>query len=66
MVVGMIVGMGAGMALVARLGRHLLHVGVAVVGAGAVVLALTVTGAHTASTLDLAPALFLIGAGAGM
>jgi EmrB/QacA subfamily drug resistance transporter len=66
MVIGMIVGMGAGMALVGRLGRHLLHVGVAAVGAGAVVLALTVTGAHTASTLDLAPGLFLIGAGAGM
>ena len=33
---------------------------------GAVVLALTVTGVQTASTLDLAPGLFLIGAGAGM
>ncbi len=66
MVVGMIVGMGASFALVARLGRHLLHAGIALVGAGAVVLALTVTGAHTASTLDLAPGLFLFGAGAGM
>jgi MFS family permease len=66
MVVGMIVGMGAGMALVGHLGRHLLHAGVAVVAAGAVVLAATVTGARTASTLDLAPGLFLIGAGAGM
>ena len=66
MVVGMIAGMGASFALVARLGRHLLHVGIALVGAGAVVLALTVTGAHTASTLDLAPGLFLFGAGAGM
>ena len=66
MVLGMIVGMGASFALVARLGRHLLHVGIALVGAGAAVLALTVTGAHTASTLDLAPGLFLFGAGAGM
>ncbi len=66
MVLGMIAGMGASFALVARLGRHLLHVGIALVGAGAVVLALTVTGAHTASTLDLAPGLFLFGAGAGM
>jgi EmrB/QacA subfamily drug resistance transporter len=65
MVVGMIVGMGIGMALVGRLGRHLLHLGVLVVAAGTVVLALTVTGAHTASTLDLAPGLFLIGLGAG-
>lgn len=66
MVVGMIAGMGASFALVARLGRHLLHIGIALVGAGAVVLALTVTGAHTASALDLAPGLFLFGAGAGM
>jgi EmrB/QacA subfamily drug resistance transporter len=66
MVVGMLAGMGAGMALVTRLGRHLLHAGVAVVAAGTVVLALTLTGALTASTLDLAPGLILIGAGAGM
>jgi EmrB/QacA subfamily drug resistance transporter len=65
MVVGMIAGMGAGFALVGRLGRHLLHVGVMIVAAGTVVLALTVTHAHTASTLDLAPGLFLIGFGAG-
>ena len=65
MVVGMIAGMGAGFALVARLGRHLLHLGVLIVAAGTVVLALTVTGAHTVSTLDLAPGLFLIGLGAG-
>jgi EmrB/QacA subfamily drug resistance transporter len=65
MVVGMIAGMVAGFALVGRLGRHLLHLGVAITAAGTVVLALTVTGARTASTLDLAPGLFLIGAGAG-
>ena len=65
MVVGMIAGMGAGFALVGRLGRHLLHLGVVIVAAGTVVLALTVTGAGTASTLDLAPGLFLIGLGAG-
>jgi EmrB/QacA subfamily drug resistance transporter len=65
MVVGMIAGMGAGFALIGRLGRHLLHLGVAIVAAGTVVLALTVTGADTASTLDLAPGLFLIGLGAG-
>ena len=65
MVVGMIAGMGVGMAFVKRLGRHLLHLGVLIVAAGTVVLALTVTGAHTVSTLDLAPGLFLIGLGAG-
>jgi EmrB/QacA subfamily drug resistance transporter len=65
MVVGMVVGMGVGLALVGRLGRHLLHSGIVVVAAGSVVLALTVTGARSASTLDLAPGLFLIGLGAG-
>ena len=65
MVVGMIVGMGVGFALVGRLGRHLLHSGIVIVAAGTVVLALTVTGARSASTLDLAPGLFLIGLGAG-
>ena len=65
MVVGMLVGMGASFALVARLGRHLLHVGIAIIAVGIVVLAVTVTGASTASTLGLAPGLFLIGLGAG-
>jgi MFS family permease len=65
MVVGMIAGMGAGFALVGRLGRHLLHLGVAIIAAGTVGLALTVTGARTASTWDLAPSLFAIGLGAG-
>ncbi len=65
MVVGMIVGMGVGFALVGRLGRHLLHSGILIVAAGTVVLALTVTGARSASTLELAPGLFLIGLGAG-
>ena len=55
MVVGMIIGMGASFALVGRLGRHLLHLGVAIVAAGTVVLAVTVTDARAASTLDLAP-----------
>jgi EmrB/QacA subfamily drug resistance transporter len=66
MVVGMILGMGGGVALIGRLGRHLLHLGMTLVAAGTVVLALSVTGDRTASTLDLAPGLFLIGAGAGM
>ena len=66
MVVGMIIGMGASFALVGRLGRHLLHLGVAIVAAGTAVLAVTVTDARAASTLDLAPGLFLIGLGAGM
>ena len=66
MVLGMFVGMAAGFSLVRRLGRHLLHLGVVIVGAGTVVLALTLTGARTASTLDLAPGLLLIGVGAGI
>jgi hypothetical protein len=55
----------SGFALVGRLGRHLLHIGVPIVAAGTVVLAVTVAGARTASTLDLVPGLFLIGLGAG-
>jgi EmrB/QacA subfamily drug resistance transporter len=65
MVVGMLAGMGASFALIGRLGRHLLHVGVATVAIGTIVLALTVTGVRTASTLDLAPGLVLIGVGTG-
>jgi EmrB/QacA subfamily drug resistance transporter len=65
MVVGMIVGMGVGFALVGRLGRHLLHCGIVIVATGTVVLALALTGARSASALDLAPGLFLIGLGAG-
>jgi EmrB/QacA subfamily drug resistance transporter len=65
MVVGMIAGMGVGFALVGRLGRHLLHLGVVIVMAGTIVLAVTVTGTSAVSTLGLAPGLFLIGVGAG-
>ena len=50
---------------IARLGRHLLHLGVTVLAGGTVALALTVTGSLSASTLDLAPSLFVIGIGAG-
>ena len=66
MVLGMIVGMGTGTALVKRLGRHLLHLGTAVLAGGAVALALSVSGSDHASLWDLAPSLFVIGAGAGM
>jgi EmrB/QacA subfamily drug resistance transporter len=65
MVVGMLAGMGAGMKLIGRLGRHLLHLGVAVVAAGTIGLALTVTGAETVSAWDLAPSLVAIGLGLG-
>jgi MFS family permease len=63
MVAGLILGMVASSACVARLGRHLLHVGVLLVSAGAGTLALTA--ASSASSWDLAPGLFLVGAGVG-
>ncbi len=66
MVIGMIVGMGTGTALVGRLGRHLIHAGVVVLAAGTAALALTASGTDHASVWDLAPSLFVIGTGAGM
>ena len=65
MVIGMVAGMAGGFALVKPLGRHLLHIGIAVVAAGAVTLAVTVTGLRYASIRDLAPSLVLIGLGFG-
>ena len=63
MVVGMIFGMLGSNALVGRLGRHLLHIGILIIGIGAAILALVLTGAHTASTWDLVPGLFVVGIG---
>jgi EmrB/QacA subfamily drug resistance transporter len=65
MVVGMILGMVGSSALVSRLGRHLLHIGILLIAAGAAGLALILTGAHAASSWDLVPGLFFIGAGVG-
>ena len=65
MVVGMLLGMAGSFAVVNRLGRHLLHIGVLLIAAGAAALALILTDARTASAWDLVPGLVLIGAGAG-
>jgi len=65
MTIGMLAGMGLSYALAAKIGRHLLHIGIALLAAGAVALALSVTGAHFVSTWRLAPSLFVIGVGAG-
>jgi EmrB/QacA subfamily drug resistance transporter len=65
MVVGMILGMVGSSALVSRLGRHLLHIGILLIASGIVVLALMLTGTRAASTWDLLPGLFLVGAGIG-
>jgi MFS family permease len=65
MVVGIILGMLGSNAAVSRLGRHLLHIGILLIAAGTAGLALILTGAHTASTWDLVPGLFFIGAGVG-
>jgi EmrB/QacA subfamily drug resistance transporter len=63
---GMVISMMASFALVARFGRHLLHAGIALAAAGAIMLAVMVSGAHRASTLTLLPALFVSGLGAGL
>ena len=65
MVVGMILGMVGSLALVSRLGRHLLHIGILLIAAGAAGLALILAGTRGASTWDLVPGLFFIGAGVG-
>jgi EmrB/QacA subfamily drug resistance transporter len=65
MVVGMIAGMVVSGLLVERLGRHLLHIGILLIAAGVAVLALKLTGVHSASTWDLVPGLLLVGVGIG-
>ena len=66
MTVGMVVSMVISFALVARFGRHLVHVGILLCGVGAAMLALTVSGASTASSFALAPGLLVTGLGAGL
>ncbi len=65
MVVGMTLGMVGSLAAVRRLGRHLLHIGILLIAAGTIALALILTDARTASSWDLIPGLFFIGAGVG-
>ncbi len=65
MVVGMMIGMVGSFAAVNRLGRHLLHIGIGLIAAGAATLAVVLMGTRTASTWDLLPSLLLIGAGVG-
>jgi EmrB/QacA subfamily drug resistance transporter len=65
MTVGMVIAMILSFALVGTLGRHMLHIGVALVACGTIAMALTVSGAHSVSSWELAPGLFVIGLGAG-
>jgi MFS family permease len=52
-------------ALVKRLGRHLLHTGIALISLGTAAVAVVLTGMHSASSWDLVPGLVLVGAGLG-
>jgi MFS family permease len=65
MTVGMVIAMILSFVLVGKLGRHMIHLGIALVAAGTIALALTVSGAPSASSWELAPGLFVIGLGAG-
>ncbi len=65
LVVGLIVGMFVSGALVKKLGRHLLHIGIACIAVGAIVMAVALSGTQSASTWDLAPGLLFVGAGVG-
>ena len=65
MVIGLITGMIVSGLLVKKLGRHLLHIGIATVAAGTTTLALMLTDADNASVWLLVPGLFLVGVGVG-
>jgi MFS family permease len=65
MIVGMVIGMVVSGALVKRLGRHLLHIGIALISLGTAAVAVVLTGMHSASSWDLVPGLVLVGAGLG-
>jgi EmrB/QacA subfamily drug resistance transporter len=65
MVIGLITGMVVSGMLVQKLGRHLLHIGIATMAAGTTTLALMLTGSDSASTWLLVPGLFLVGVGVG-
>jgi predicted MFS family arabinose efflux permease len=64
MVIGLITGMVVS-GLVRKLGRHLLHIGIATVAAGTTTLALMLTDTDNASIWLLVPGLFLVGVGVG-
>jgi EmrB/QacA subfamily drug resistance transporter len=66
MVIGMIAGMGGSMALVQRLGRHLLHIGIVLMGVGSAGLAVSVMHTSSASSWRLLPGLLVIGVGVGI
>jgi EmrB/QacA subfamily drug resistance transporter len=65
MVIGLITGMIVSGMLVRKLGRHLLHIGIATVAAGTTTLALMLTDTDSASVWLLVPGLFLVGVGVG-
>jgi EmrB/QacA subfamily drug resistance transporter len=65
MVIGLISGMVVSGMLVEKLGRHLLHIGVATVAGGTTTLALLLTDTDSASIWLLVPGLFLVGVGVG-
>jgi predicted MFS family arabinose efflux permease len=65
MIVGLILGMVVSGMLVNKLGRHLLHIGIATIAAGTTTLALMLTGTDSASVWYLVPGLFLLGVGVG-
>ncbi|HVV75778.1 MAG TPA: MFS transporter [Mycobacteriales bacterium] len=65
MIIGMVFGMIGSTALIGRLGRHMLHVGVVLIAAGTVTVAVTLGARHHATTWDLVPGLFLVGVGLG-
>ncbi|MGZ4267821.1 MAG: MFS transporter [Solirubrobacteraceae bacterium] len=64
--IGMVVAMPVSFALVERIGRVLIHAGIAVAGAGLVVLAAMVHGRAGVSAWTLTPGLVVAGVGTGL
>lgn len=63
---GMIGGMAASFALIARLGRRLVHAGVVITALGLVGIAVTALGADHPSPWSMVPAVVVAGVGTGM
>ena len=66
MMAGLIASMLISLRLGDKLGRHQVHIGLALVAAGVIALALTADNTHSLSSWELAPSLLVIGLGSSL